>query len=132
MPLRSRAYCASTPGEESSGGGDSSAAGRGAGTQPPLDLQAVQGKDHRTRSAVLYPAAVDGLEPNGTGGVIHRMTLTVTEQTLEVAPGAALRAWTYNGDFIGPTLRGRGGDNFEVTRRNRAPIGHSGDIHAGD
>lgn len=132
MTLRIRADGASSPGEESSGRGDSSADGQGAGTEPALDLQAAPGKDHRTRSAVLDPAAVDGLEPNGTGGVIHRMTLTVTEQTLEVAPGVALRAWTYNGDFMGPTLRGRVGDTFEVTLINRASMGHSVDFHAGD
>jgi len=63
---------------------------------------------------------------------VHRLTLTVTEVPLEVAPGVWQRRWTYNGASVGPTLRGRVGDTFEITLVNDGTIGHSIDFHAGE
>lgn len=63
---------------------------------------------------------------------VHRVTLRVTEVPLEVAPGVWQQRWTYNGASVGPTLRGRVGDVFEVTLVNDGTIGHSIDFHAGE
>ncbi|WP_404389803.1 multicopper oxidase domain-containing protein [Humibacillus xanthopallidus] len=62
---------------------------------------------------------------------VRRVTLTVEEVEVEVAPGTWQRRWTYNGRSPGPTLHGRVGDVFEVTLVNHGTIGHSIDFHAG-
>ena len=66
-----------------------------------------------------------------TTATVHRITLTVTEVPLEVAPGVWQRRWTFNGQVPGPTLHGRVGDVFEVTLVNDGTLGHSVDFHAG-
>jgi nitrite reductase (NO-forming) len=63
---------------------------------------------------------------------VHRVTLTVEEVTVEVAPGVTQKRWTYNGQSPGPTLHGRVGDTFEVTLVNHGSMGHSIDFHAGE
>ncbi len=63
---------------------------------------------------------------------VHRITLTVEEVALEVAPGIWQQRWTYNGSSVGPTLHGRVGDVFEVTLVNNGTMGHSIDFHAGE
>ncbi|TBT88770.1 nitrite reductase [Propioniciclava sinopodophylli] len=79
-----------------------------------------------TLSRVVDPA----LAPLGEERV-HRVTFTVTEVPLEVAPGLWQTRWTFNGGSVGPTLHGRVGDVFEVTLVNDGTIGHSIDFHAG-
>ncbi len=63
---------------------------------------------------------------------VHKLTLTVTEVPLEVAPGIWQTRWTFNGSSVGPTLHGRIGDVFEITLVNDASMGHSIDFHAGE
>ncbi len=65
------------------------------------------------------------------GGTVHRLTLTATEEELEIAPGVTQTRWTFNGQVPGPTLRGRVGDVFEITLVNDGTMGHSIDFHAG-
>ena len=74
---------------------------------------------------------VDAALPALTADRVHRVTLTVTEVALEVAPGVWQRRWTYNGGPVGPTLHGRVGDVFEITLVNDGSMGHSIDFHAG-
>ncbi len=62
---------------------------------------------------------------------VHTLTLRVTQTELEVAPGVRQQRWTYNGHGVGPTLRGRVGDVFDVTLVNDGTMGHSVDFHAG-
>lgn len=76
--------------------------------------------------AIVNPA----LAPLGHERV-HRVTLTVQEVPLLVAPGVWQRRWTFNGTPVGPTLHGRVGDVFEVTLVNDGSMGHSIDFHAG-
>ena len=76
-------------------------------------------------------AAVDPVLPPLADERVHRMTLTVTEVPLEVAPGLWQTRWTFNGGSVGPTLHGRVGDVFEITLVNDGTIGHSIDFHAG-
>jgi nitrite reductase (NO-forming) len=70
--------------------------------------------------------------PPLTGERVHRLTLTVQEVPLEVAPGVWQRRWTFNGQVPGPTLHGRVGDVFEITLVNDGSMGHSIDFHAGE
>lgn len=74
---------------------------------------------------------VDPVLPPLGGERVHRLTLTVTEVPLEVAPGVWQRRWTYNGGPVGPALHGRVGDVFVITLVNDGSMGHSIDFHAG-
>ncbi|WP_139007334.1 multicopper oxidase domain-containing protein [Arthrobacter crystallopoietes] len=87
-----------------------------------LDFHAPPGQDFEPRAAELAPAA-----PRST----HQLTLNVEELAQEVAPGIVQQAWTFNGRVMGPTLRGKVGDRFEITLVNNGTMGHSVDFHAG-
>lgn len=73
---------------------------------------------------------VDPVAPPRTEETVHRVEMRITETPIEVAPGVWQRRWTFNGGPVGPTLRGRVGDVFEVTLINDGTIGHSIDFHA--
>lgn len=74
-----------------------------------------------------YDAALPAPAP----GIVHRVTLRITEQQQEVAPGVTQETWTFNGTAPGPVLHGRVGDRFIVTLVNDGTMGHSVDFHAG-
>lgn len=94
-------------------------AGSGAG----LNLHGTPAPDFR---------AVDPALPPLTDEKVRRVTLEVTDQLIEVAPGVRQLRWTYNGQVPGPTLHGRVGDTFEVTLVNHGTMGHSIDFHASE
>lgn len=99
----------------------------GHAAQAPTQTPGAARVDPNARIARPVDAA---LPPLGSTRV-HRLTLTVTEVELEVAPGVRQRRWTYNGASVGPTLHGRVGDVFDVTLVNDGTMGHSIDFHAG-
>lgn len=86
-----------------------------------LDPGASPSSGWKSRDATLAPAA----------GTTHRVELRATEQDLEVAPGRRERRWTFAGTAPGPALRGRVGDQFEITLINDTTMGHGIDFHAG-
>jgi hypothetical protein len=90
------------------------------------------GHDHAPAQANSAPlnTIVDPVAPAATGETVHRVEMRVTEIPLEVAPGVWQKRWTFNGGPVGPTLRGKVGDVFEVTLINDGTIGHSIDFHA--
>jgi nitrite reductase (NO-forming) len=110
------------------------------------DMAAMPGMDHGTPAAAGPGAAprLDFMKQPAAGftahnaaipplptGTVHNVTLKVTDQLTEVAPGVKQTLWTYNGTAPGPTLRGRIGDKFKVKLVNDATMGHSIDFHAG-
>lgn len=99
------------------------ATGTGSGASPTIDFMKQPGADF---------AAYDPVLPPLTNEKVHRITLTVEEVEVEVAPGVRQKRWTYNGTTPGPTLHGRVGDTFEVTLVNHGSMGHSIDFHAGE
>ncbi len=82
-------------------------------------------------TGATLPSAVDPKLPPRSDERVHRATFTVTEVPLEVAPGLWQTRWTFNGASVGPTLRGKVGDEFEITLVNEGSMGHSIDFHAG-
>ncbi|MBF0809055.1 multicopper oxidase domain-containing protein [Rothia nasimurium] len=91
-------------------------------------MQGDISESYQTRDATLAPVAdCESID----GRTVHRQTLDVQELPREVAPGVNLNAWTFNGSYMGPTLRGRVGDIFEITLINNGSMGHSVDFHAG-
>ncbi len=81
--------------------------------------------------APALSSVIDPVLPPLTDEKVHKLTMTVQEVPLEVAPGVWQRRWTFNGTAPGPTLHGRVGDVFEITLVNDGSIGHSIDFHAG-
>lgn len=75
---------------------------------------------------------IDPELPPKPAATTHKMTFEVTEEPLEVAPGIWQTRWTFNGKSMGPTLRGKIGDKFEITLVNKGTMGHSIDFHAGE
>ncbi len=98
-------------------------AGAGSGASPTLDFMKMPGAGF---------TAYDPLLPPLSNEKVHRITLTVEEVEVEVAPGVRQKRWTYNGTTPGPTLHGRVGDTFEITLVNHGSMGHSIDFHAGE
>ena len=90
-------------------------------TRIPLDLQAAPGPDYAVREAALP----------GPSGMEQRLTLEITEAALEVAPGVAMDAMTFNGTVVGPVLRSELGARLTVDLVNNGSMGHSLDLHAG-
>ncbi|MCW4456723.1 multicopper oxidase domain-containing protein [Microbacterium sp. MPKO10] len=76
---------------------------------------------------VPYDAELDP----APAGTVHEITLPVTEEETEVAPGVTQTLWTFDGTAPGPVLRGSVGDTFKVTLVNDGTMGHSIDFHAG-
>ncbi|WP_342372166.1 multicopper oxidase domain-containing protein [Propioniciclava soli] len=105
---------------------------------PAHGAHAAPGAAAAASGAVIGPnpsdelgTVVDPVLPPLDDVTVRRVTLTVTEVPLEVAPGLWQTRWTFNGGSVGPTLHGRVGDVFEVTLVNDGTIGHSIDFHAG-
>lgn len=94
----------------------------GAANTPALDLSKDYGPGWKPRDAALAPAPREKL---------HRVTMRVTDEVVEVAPGVKQTLWTFNGTAPGPVLRGRLGDVFEITLVNDGTMGHGIDFHAG-
>lgn len=84
-------------------------------------------------------ASIDANAPKPTDEVDHRFTIESVNENLEVAPGVWQTRWVFRGGpegipnpggSVGPTIRGRVGDTFEVTFVNNGDMGHSIDFHA--
>ncbi|MGV9661933.1 multicopper oxidase domain-containing protein [Nocardia niigatensis] len=102
-----------TPAESGSGSGTTAG--------PGLDLAAGPSPGWAPRDATLAPAT----------GLVHRIDLRVSEQDAEVAPGRREHRWTFGGTTPGPALRGKVGDQFEITLINDTAMSHGIDFHAG-
>ena len=86
-----------------------------------IDASATPGPDWQPFDPTLQPAP---------GGTTHDVELSMDEVVLEVAPGVTQEMWVFDGQYPGPTLRGKVGDVFNVTVTNDGEIGHSIDFHA--
>jgi FtsP/CotA-like multicopper oxidase with cupredoxin domain len=68
----------------------------------------------------LYRQAYEDAQPDASRKVIA-VELEARELDWTVAPGAVVRAWTFNGQVPGPVIEGRVGDVLEVRLTNRLP-----------
>lgn len=82
----------------------------------------LPGPDSPTINPLLEPAE---------DATVHHVTLRASEFTGYAAPGVEQQHWVYNGKPLGPTLRGKVGDEFVVTLINDGTMSHSIDFHAG-
>lgn len=84
---------------------------------------------------------VDATAPETPAEVDHRFTITTRDEDVEVAPGVWQTRWPFEGGpdgapdpggSLGPTIRGKVGDTFEVTFVNEGTMAHSIDFHASE
>jgi nitrite reductase (NO-forming) len=99
------------------------ATGGGAAASSGFDPSASPSDSFQARD----PKAPVNAQPVGT---VHRVTLTIEETQVEVAPGVSQLMWTFNGTVPGPVLRGQVGDRFDITLVNHGSMAHSIDFHA--
>ena len=112
-------------GEAASSGHDMGSTGGSAtvdGAAPAIDFHTAPGPDWQPYDPTLAPAP---------GATEHRLTMTVSDTVVEVAPGVRQTLWTFNGTAPGPTLHGKVGDVFTITFVNDASMEHGIDFHAG-
>jgi len=102
--------------------GSMSKAGPASEATPVIDFGDSPGPGWKPYDPALQPTS---------GAKEHRLTMTVRDTVVEVAPGVRQRLWTFNGTAPGPTLHGKVGDVFTITFVNDASMGHGIDFHAG-
>jgi manganese oxidase len=64
-----------------------------------------------------------------SGRVLREWELVAHEKEIEVAPGVAFAAWTYNGRVPGPSLRAREGERLRIRFRNATHHPHTIHFH---
>jgi manganese oxidase len=64
-----------------------------------------------------------------SGRVLRSFELVAGEQEVEVAPGVAFPAWTYNGRIPGPTIRAREGERVRIAFANGSNHPHTVHFH---
>jgi nitrite reductase (NO-forming) len=85
-----------------------------------------------TAAAATVPAhkAVDATLPPVGAGTIHRYTIRLADEILDIAPGVRYAGWTFEGSSPGPVIHVRQGDWVDITLVNGGAIPHSIDFHA--
>jgi nitrite reductase (NO-forming) len=73
-----------------------------------------------------YPAAMPPLH----AGAVVPVHLTLTDRTIQIAPGVKYSAWAWAGGAPGPVIHVRQGQTVRMTLTNRGAIPHSIDFHA--
>jgi FtsP/CotA-like multicopper oxidase with cupredoxin domain len=63
------------------------------------------------------------------GQTLREYTIYAMNQTIEVVPGIAYEAWTYNGRIPGPTIRCTEGDHIRINFINASPHPHTMHFH---
>jgi nitrite reductase (NO-forming) len=113
---------AAMPGMDPASGSSAAGTGTPGSVSPVIDFHTVPAAGWRPYDPTLQPAP---------GATEHRVTMTVRDTLVEVAPGVRQMLWTFNGTAPGPTLHGKVGDLFTITLVNDASMGHGIDFHAG-
>jgi FtsP/CotA-like multicopper oxidase with cupredoxin domain len=63
------------------------------------------------------------------GRLLREWTVTAADRMVEVAPGIAFPAWTFNGRVPGPTLRAREGERLRIRFQNGSRHAHTMHFH---
>jgi nitrite reductase (NO-forming) len=96
-----------------------------------VQIAAVSGR-HRSAAArsAAYPRAEPAALPPVGRGPVARVSITVEDRVLEIAPGVRYAAWTFNGHVPGPMIHVRQGQRVDVTFQNHGSMPHSLDFHS--
>jgi FtsP/CotA-like multicopper oxidase with cupredoxin domain len=92
-----------------------------------LPFQGAVTKPNPANLAMLHPTPALPAQ----AGRVKEFTLSVTEQTIEIAKGFKWAGWMYNGTIPGPVIRVTQGDTVRVTLDNsKAKHPHSVHFHS--
>ena len=123
----------------SSSGSSSSASGSHSSASGTPDYQAmddamIAGADAYLAAFKAYGTGVPTkgrgnqlLEPTAGADGYKQINLTAAIIDWEVEPGKVVKAWSYNGQVPGPTIKVQPGDKLRITLKNDTPMGQ--DIH---
>ena len=75
-------------------------------------------------------APVDPTPPPRASAHLVHVRFVIHDTLIEVSPGVAYRAWSFEGRVPGPTVRVTQGDSVDFTLVNHGTIPHSMDFHA--
>ena len=99
-------------------------------TASPFESFAGVLPDNAAELAKAHTPFPAELAPVPAGDVV-KVSLTVKDQVVEIAPGVKYRIWSFAGTGVpGPVIRARQGQTVEVTITNGGSIPHSIDFHA--
>jgi nitrite reductase (NO-forming) len=76
------------------------------------------------------PAPVSADAPPRASGRLVRVRFVIHDTVIQVSKGVSYRAWTFEGQVPGPTVRVTQGDSVDFTLVNNAGMAHSMDFHA--
>lgn len=97
----------------------------GFGTRGSVD-HAANGFDPH---AMLTDFDTGSVSRRGDGLRLREFTITAIDRAIEIAPGVAFEAWTYNGRVPGPTLRATEGDLVRIHFANAGSMPHTMHFH---
>jgi len=80
--------------------------------------------------AAVPPQEFDPAVPPLQPGNVHDIELPIRDETIEVAPGRTVAAWTFGGTVPGPVIHVKVGDLVRVHLTNQTQMSHSIDFHA--
>jgi nitrite reductase (NO-forming) len=99
-------------------------------TALPLDSFAGVVPDNADELAKAHPAT-DAVLPAVPAGNLVKVTMTLKDMVVEVAPGVKYNTWAFDGHGApGPVVHVREGQTVEMTLVNGGAIPHSIDFHA--
>ena len=99
----------------------------GSGGAPAGDSLAARASAHAIRMLTSFDSGKVTTLPGGR--TLREYWIDARHEEIEVAPGVAFPAWTFNGAVPGPTLRATEGDSVLVHFTNRGTIPHSMHFH---
>jgi nitrite reductase (NO-forming) len=113
-------------------------AGAGAGAATMADMPGMASATTTAAAATKTPPATtaethtpfDAALPPVGPGTVHRYTITLKDEVLDIAPGVRYAGWTFEGSAPGPVIHVRQGDIVDITLVNGGAIPHSIDFHA--
>ena len=102
------------------------------GTEAPAAISRARAATTAASATATAPAhkPVDATLPPVGAGTLHRYTIRLADEILEIAPGVRYRGWTFDGVSPGPVIHVRQGDWVDITLINGGAIPHSIDFHA--
>ncbi len=103
----------------------------GSGASATAGLQSYSGAAPANADALAtthkpFPAEL----PAAPAGPVANVNLTLSDITVEIAPGVKYSAWAWAGGAPGPVIHVRQGQLVKITLTNKGAIPHSVDFHA--
>jgi nitrite reductase (NO-forming) len=92
---------------------------------------AIVGQQAAPSPHTPYDASLPALLPLVPGATnVRALSLTTSDEVIQIADGVRFAAWTFGGTVPGPVVHVRQGDTVKFTLTNKGKMPHSIDFHA--